>query len=310
MSMHVVRDQRAILGECLLWQAQSASWWWVDIDGQSLYCWQVESDVLRSFALPEKIGSFVFCQSGKLLLGLAKRVVLFDPLFDPRFESCSEQLQTVAEVETHLPDTRINDGRTDRAGNYVFGTIDQQIPRQAIASFYQYSPVHGLRRLALPNVAIANSICFSVDGKTMYFSDTPSRRIMQCAYDAESATVGEPTLFAETEEGAFPDGSVIDRQGCLWNAQWGAAQIVKYAPDGSVMRRVPVPVKNPTCPAFGGADLDILMVTSSRKDMSEHELQQMPQAGGLFQLTAGEVARNTGLLDAVFEDRIYEGETQ
>lgn len=295
MNMSLALDQRAILGESLLWQAQTASWWWTDIDAQVLHRWQPTTGLVRSFAMPDKLGSFVFCRSGKLLLGLAKQVAWFDP--------ASEELTPLVAVELELASTRINDGRTDRAGNYVFGTIDQELPRQSIASFYQYSMAHGLRRLDLPTVAIANSICFSLDGRTLYFTDTPSRRILQCDYDAQTAQVSAPRLLVETEVHAFPDGSVVDNAGCVWNAQWGAAQIVQYAPDGSVLNRIAVPVKNPTCPAFGGAQLDHLMVTSSRKDMSAEELVQMPLAGALFQL---ESKAATGVLDTLFSDLFSE----
>lgn len=289
--MSLALDQRAILGESLLWQTQTASWWWTDIDAQVLHRWQPETGLLRTFAMPEKLGSFVFCASGKLLLGLAKQVAWFDP--------ASEELTPLVAVELELASTRINDGRTDRAGNYVFGTIDQQLPRQPIASFYQYSSAHGLRRLDLPKVAIANSLCFSLDGRTLYFTDTPSRRILQCDYDAETAQVSAPRLLVETETHAFPDGSVVDSAGCIWNAQWGAAQIVQYGSDGSVLQRIAVPVKNPTCPAFGGTEFDHLMVTSSRKELSAEELVQMPQAGSLFELS---MTSTRGVADAQFKD--------
>ncbi|MBI3711951.1 MAG: SMP-30/gluconolactonase/LRE family protein [Burkholderiales bacterium] len=291
MKMSVAIDQRAILGESLLWNAATATWWWTDIDAHFIYCRTSGGEAVQSFAMPDKVGSFVFCTSGKMLLGLAKQLAWFD--------TQTGAVTPFLDVETELASTRINDGRTDRAGNYVFGTIDQQLPRQPIASFYQYSSAHGLRRLDLPKVAIANSLCFSLDGRTLYFTDTPSRRIMQCDYDAQTAQVSEPRLFVETEAHAFPDGSVVDSAGCVWNAQWGAAQIVQYAPDGCVLQRIAVPVKNPTCPAFGGAELDYLMVTSSRKDMSADELAQMPQAGSLFELS---MTSTRGVADARFKD--------
>lgn len=291
MKMSVAIDQRAILGESLLWNAATASWWWTDIDANFIYCWKSGSETVQSFAMPDKVGSFVFCTSGKMLLGLAKQLAWFD--------TQTGEVSPFLEVETELATTRINDGRTDRAGNYLFGTIDQQLPRQPIASFYQYSSAHGLRSLDLPKVAIANSLCFSLDGRTLYFTDTPSRRILQCDYDAETAQVSAPRLFVETEAHAFPDGSIVDSAGCVWNAQWGAAQIVQYAPDGRVLQRIAVPVKNPTCPAFGGAELEHLMVTSSRKDMSAEELAQMPQAGSLFEL---KMAETKGVADARFKD--------
>ncbi len=106
--------------------------------------------------------------------------------------------------------------------------------------------------------------------------------------------------FAQVEgDNAFPDGSTIDAEGCLWNAQWGAYRIVRYAPDGSVMRVLELPVKNPTCPAFGGTDMRTLMVTTARSGMSRDELLQMPLAGSLFAI---EVPDCAGIADALFDD--------
>lgn len=133
----------------------------------------------------------------------------------------------------------------------------------------------------------------------MYFTDTCSRQIVQCDYDAERAVVSHVRLFTETQMYAYPDGSVIDSEACLWNAQWGAGQVVRYAPDGRELQRITVPVKNPTCPAIGGDNLDVLMVTSSRKDMSDQELLNMPDAGALFSI---QLEQSLGVPDALFED--------
>ena len=165
-------------------------------------------------------------------------------------------------LETDLPSTRTNDGRTDRAGNFVFGTLNEQPDRSPIGSFYQYSKRHGLRRLALGGVAIPNSICFSPDGRTMYYCDSLSGRILQCRYDAESAEVSDLRPFAEFGAGrGLPDGSIVDADGCLWNAEWGAAVVRRYTPAGTLDREIAVPAKNPTCPAFGGRDLTELYVS-------------------------------------------------
>lgn len=283
--------QQAILGESLVWDSQRQCWWWTDIEASAIYRWRESYVAPTMYSMPDRVGSFVLCQSGKILLGMTKSLALFD--------ISTRRVEQLVQVETDLPSTRVNDGRTDRAGNYVFGSIDQSTTREAIAHFYQYSLRHGLRQLDLPAVAIANSICFSLDGNTMYFCDTVSQRILQCNYDAASATVSHIRLFAETEAHAYPDGSVIDSQGCLWNAQWGASRVVQYAPDGRVLQILNLLAKNPTCPAFGSAGLHQLVLTSSRKDMSALELQEMPDAGGLFAIRLPNVQ---GVTDTLFND--------
>lgn len=302
--MTLALRQQAILGEGLLWHAGAQRWWWTDIEASALHAWSPEDGAPRHYPLPDRLASLAFCRSGRLLLGLAKQLS-FASLADGANGASQLHLHPLVAVDAAEPRTRVNDGRTDRRGYFVFGTLNEASDRRPIGSFYQYSAQHGLRRLALPAVAISNSICFSLDGKTMYFTDTPSRRIMRCDYDAESAQVANVRLFAPVaDDHAYPDGSVIDRDGCLWNAQWGAGRVVQYAPDGRVLRTVPVPAKNPTCPAFGGPGLEQLMVTTSRQDMTDEERARYPLAGSLFWL---EAAGTGGVADTLFDDDLARG---
>ena len=299
-TMQLAFLQRATLGEGLQWHAPTASWWWTDIEGAAIHAWNPETKEAASYKMPDRVGSFVHCRSGRVVAGMAKWLGMVTL---PQDAARPPQIQTLVAVDAAEPRTRINDGRTDRRGYYVFGTMNEAPERRPIGSFYQYSQRHGLRRLALPAVAIANSICFSLDGATMYFADTMERRIMQCDYDAEAAQVGAPRLFAEVNEPqAWPDGSIIDAEGCLWNARWGGARVVRYAPDGTELLVLQVPVKNVTCPAFGGADYAQLMVTTARQEMNAEELEQMPEAGSLFTLAE---AGFKGVPDALFDDEGY-----
>jgi L-arabinonolactonase len=146
---------------------------------------------------------------------------------------------------------------------------------------------------------IPNSICFTLDGKTMFFCDSPTGRIRQCDYDAESASVANIREFVHFGEGnGLPDGSVVDSEGCLWNAVWGAGVVRRFDPRGTLMAEIPVPSKNLTCVAFGGDSLDQLFVTSSRQEMSEAELNAAPTSGGVFLL----LPHARGVADAMFQD--------
>lgn len=294
LSMPCLLAQPALLGESLLWDSARQCWWWTDIEASAIYRWRESYVAPTLYQTPDRVGSMVICRSGKILLGMAKSLALFD--------IASRQVTPLITVEADMPTTRVNDGRTDRDGNYVFGTLDQAQPRTAIAHFYQYSLQHGLRQLDLPAAAIANSICFSLDGRTMYFCDTVTQCIQQCDYDAAKATVSNIRLFVQTEAHAYPDGSVIDSQGHLWNAQWGAGRVVQYAQDGQELQRIHLAAKNPTCPAFGSAGLNQLVVTSSRKEMSEAELLEMPEAGGLFGMQLSSVQ---GVAETLFNDDGY-----
>ena len=292
--------QTATLGEGLQWHAPSRRWWWTDIESSVLHAWSPHNGAALSCSLPDRLGCFAHARSGRLILGLAKRLCLGTLADLSAAGSAHMGLEPLAAVDALEPRTRINDGRTDRRGYFVFGTLNEARERRPIGSFYQYSMQYGLRRLALPAVAISNSICFSLDGRTMYFCDTVTQTISQCDYDAESAQVANIRPFVHMDDkDAWPDGSVIDAEGCLWNAQWGAARVLRYASDGSVLQRVALPVKNPSCPALGGDALDQLMVTTARQDLSREQLSAMPRSGSLFGL---KLPGSLAVLDELFDD--------
>ena len=281
----LIVDCRSTLGEGLVWCTRRHAVLWTDIEGSRLWMHRPVEHETRSWTLPDRLGSFALCSSGTLLLGLAKGLAFADPDNTP---GDTLAVTPLVDVDAVLQ-TRINDGRADRAGNFVFGTMSEDF-KTAQGSFYQDSSRHGLRRLAIDHVIIANSVCFSPDGGTMYFCDSPRRRIMQCDYDADSARVSRIREFADlASHRGFPDGSTVDADGHLWNAEWGAFVVRRYTPDGRIVRQIGVPVKNPSCVVVGGLNLDELFITTARQEMKPHELDAMPEAGGLYRAALGDV---------------------
>jgi sugar lactone lactonase YvrE len=288
-------DCRCTLGEGIVWWTPRRALLWTDIEASCL--WIRDTSGPRTIRLPSRLGSLAPCASGALLLGLEHG------LFQAHLDDTSPggiRLAPLSDVEADQPSTRLNDGRTDRAGNFVFGTMNQDDGHPATGSFYQWSTASGLRRLDLPRIGIANSICFSPDGGTMYFCDSPRQRIMACRYDAGSAAVSDIHLFAELgASDGFPDGSIVDADGCLWNAAWGAGVVRRYRPDGSIEREVSVPAKNPTCPVLGGDGSNELYITTARQEMTASELERTPEAGGVYRAVFDDVR---GLPDRPFAD--------
>lgn len=294
VQLELALPQTATLGEGLLWR--DGRWWWTDIQGATLNAWRPGEAAALACKLPDRLGSFAHCRSGRVLLGLTQRIAL--ATLGDGLEL--GQLQTLAPVDAAEPRTRINDGRTDRRGNFVFGTLNEAQDKRPIASFYQFSMRRGLRRLALPAVAIANSICFSLDGRTMYFCDSLAQRIQCCDYDADTAQVAHLRDFVAMDRAdAWPDGSVIDAEGCLWNAQWGAGRVARYDPDGRLMAVHTAPAAHTSCPALGGDGLDQLMVTTARAELGKAALAAQPLSGSLFGLR---LDRPLAVPDALFED--------
>jgi L-arabinonolactonase len=154
-----------------------------------------------------------------------------------------------------------------------------------VGGFYRLNHDLSLERLPLPGVAISNSVAFSPDGGTMYFCDSPSRSIQCCDYGDELGNVRHFVTLDDAR--GEPDGSAVDRDGGLWNAQWGLGRVVRYTPTGQLDRIIDVPALQPTKPAFAGTDFSALYITSARDGLDQAALASQPYAGALFVADAG-----------------------
>lgn len=285
-TLSLLLDTKNVLGEGVLWCERSQQVYWTDIQAQRLHCYHPESRRHRTWIMPERLGCFAFTNNEHiLLLGLATRLAFFD-LY-------TEALSDICPVENNLPTTRINDGRCDRQGRFVFGTMDESQEKTAIGSFYRLNTDLQLERLPLPHCAIANGICFSVDGTTMYFCDSMERRIFSWT-DYALGETSSIRVFADlradprTKYGA-PDGATVDADSFLWSAHWGGSRVVRYTPNGEIDRILSLPVSQPSCISFGGPQLNEMFVTSASESLSAERLANEPLAGGLFHATLNEL---------------------
>jgi L-arabinonolactonase len=187
-------------------------------------------------------------------------------------------IETIMPVEEGMP-TRINDGKCDRDGRFVFGTKREVPEAGAIGGFYRLNADLSLERLPLGNCEISNSIAFSPDGSRMYYCDSLSREIRVCDYDSFE---NQRVFVKLSDATSLPDGSAVDSDGGLWNAQWGGSCVVRYDADGVETERVDVPTTQPSCVAFGGAKLGTLYITSARVELDADALQRDVHAGGVF----------------------------
>ena len=247
---------------------------WTDIAASRLYAYDPGTGAVSEHELPARLCCFALTQEpGVLLLALDTYLA--------RFDASDGTLHKLTDIEPGLPGTRANDGRCDRGGNFIFGTLNENGPEQ-VASFWRYSHAGALTRLALPKAAITNSICFSPDGETMYFTDSPTGRIMACDYNSDTGDIGRIRGFAELDAGLEPDGSTIDAEGFLWNAQWAGSRVVRYAPDGSVDATISLPARQPSCVSFVGPELDRMVITSAYKGLDDAVVKAEPSNGAIF----------------------------
>jgi sugar lactone lactonase YvrE len=261
------------LGEGVLWDGETQTLWWTDIHERKLFRHDYRARRMETIATQERLCSFGFVRdSGKLIAAFESGLALYDP--------ASGAVEWLARPESRTG-IRFNDGRVDRQGRFWAGTMMEADVSQGSANLYSFAG-DGTLQTKETGITISNGICWSPDSTRFYFSDSPLRTIFVYDFDLPSGVISNKRVFARTPEGAYPDGANVDEEGFLWSAHWGAGQVVRYAPDGTVDRTIDVPASQPTCIAFGGPGLDLLFVTSARDGLKADALLRHPSAGDVF----------------------------
>jgi L-arabinonolactonase len=274
----LVLDCRNEHGEGVLWNPADGRVWWTDIHGRRLWRYDPASGDFDSIAMPDRACCFAPRQNGGFIVAFAKEVAFFDPE--------SGAVDPIHRFEPDNPDTRLNDGRTDRQGRFVAGGMDEKSDKR-VSTVIRIDP-DGSVTTILNGVGCANSTCFSPDGQQMYFADSSVGAIWSYDYDPVAGIPSNRRVLKDfAGEGGIPDGSCVDAEGAVWNAVWEGRRVVRIMPDGTVDRTIEVPTLKVTCCAFGGADLDTLYITTSRLGLKPEELAAEPMAGALFAFRPG-----------------------
>ena len=278
MTKAALYDSRiCALGEGPFWHPLRQQLFWFDIVGKRLLT-QIDG-APHHWQFDEHVSAAGWIDHDRLLI--ASQTALFQ--FDLRDASRSD----ICPLEADNPLTRSNDGRADPQGGFWIGTMGLGAEKDAGAIWRYYRGE--LRRLFAP-ITISNSICFAPDGRCAYFTDTRRGEIMRVKLDAQGWPEGAPSLFIDcADQPGHPDGSVVDADGNLWNAQWGAWRVAKFAPDGSFVSAIEVGGAHSSCPAFGGADFSDLYITTALENLSDADAAKSDDNGKVF------VARGVGI---------------
>ena len=265
------------LGECVLWRALDQTIWWTDITECRLYRLTWPGLVLSVFPTPERVGSFAFIEENteKILVALATGFAFFTPK-----TGHVDWLSRPAELSQGI---RLNDGRVDPMGRFWAGSMREHNnidPDNAQVGLYRVGQ-NLAADFVYGGLNISNGICWSSDEKTMYFADSSAQEIYQCPYDIVSGSLGSVSVLAKIESG-HPDGAVTDVDGRIWSAIWGGAQLLCLSGNGKILSQIDLPILQPTCPAFGGPNNDLLFVSSARQGLTSPELEKYPKSGSLM----------------------------
>jgi sugar lactone lactonase YvrE len=282
----VVVEAGAELGERPVWDPRGSCLTWVDINAGRLHRYtpgdgdQVVLE-LSADGRPIAIGAAAHRSGGGYVLAAADGFRLVGP--DGGSEAGPWRPPGMPD------DVRFNDGACDPAGRFWAGTVARDA-RPGAGALYRLDP-DGAITTVLQGVTESNGLGWSPDGAILYFIDSgePEPRVRAFDYDPDTGRIGwEPYDLIPFPPGpAVPDGLVVDAEGCLWVAMWGAGQVRRYAPSGGLLATLPVPVSRPTCPGFGGPGLADLYLTTAWEGMDEQQRAAEPLAGHLLRTRPG-----------------------
>lgn len=275
VKIEVFSETREKLSEGPLWDEAGQRLYWIDSYGPAIHSCNIGGDARRSWSLPEPIGSMALRARGGAVVALRSGFFLLD--FD------SGALRQLEQCHPGVLRTRLNDGKTDRRGRFLAGSMDHE-ESEPIGTLFSLDQNHALSVLDQGFVC-SNGPCFSPDGKTLYFADSFRRVIYAYDYDQDEGRVRGRRIFA-TLEGfqGYPDGATVDAEGYLWCVEVYAGRLLRFDPAGVLERLIGLPVFSSTSIAFGGPNLDIAFVTSmARPFAGRYPLEK--EAGMLFAIS-------------------------
>jgi sugar lactone lactonase YvrE len=267
-------DSRCELGEGVFWHPLVERLFWFDILNKTLFSATDGGIMVDRFTFDSTVTAAAVIDDDTLAIASADGIY--------RLELSTDTREIIVPLEADKPGNRSNDGRVGPSGAFWIGTMSLK-DAAATPSGSLYHVRGGEVTTLLDGIHVPNATCFAPDGRTAYFTDGVTRIIRKVAIDKETGMpTGSWQDFAKVDAPAEPDGAVTDSEGFVWNAQWNAGTVIRFAPDGRVDRVVKVPVSRPTCPAFGGKDLKTLYITSARTGLTPEQLEKEPLAGGVF----------------------------
>jgi L-arabinonolactonase len=273
MQIETVVNCKTVLGEGPLWDVAEQKLYWIDSYGQQIFRAAANGSGVEHWTVPQKIGSMALREAGGAVIALATGIYTFDFL--------SGESRLLADLDRGQPHIRLNDGKVDRDGRFLFGSMDTT-EQEPAGILYRLEP-DGNATPIDDGITVSNGPCWSPDGSIFYFADSRSRAIWAYDYDRATGSVANKRRFALfAEEDGLPDGATVDVEGYVWSAGVYKGKLLRFKPDGSLDLRIEMPVQCVTSVMFGGPALDTLYVTSMARPPVPDGPQDGPLGGNLF----------------------------
>jgi len=263
---------RCTLGEGTLWVKEHNSIYFTDIKKKKIFSFNLKSKKKKIFKVNKEIGFVSHIKKNIFILGLQGEL---------RIQNLkSKKIIKSIPIESNLKLNRINDGKTDPAGNLWFGTMDNLERKIERGSLYKLDKNLKLTKVD-KNYIITNGPAF-IDKYNFYHTDSSKKIIYKIKIESSNKIISKKVFKKLSPEEGSPDGMTLDKNNNLWVAHFHGACISVFNSKAKLIHKIKFPAKNVTNCTFGGQNNSELFVTTATKGMSKAEMRKFSYSGYLF----------------------------
>jgi sugar lactone lactonase YvrE len=272
-AIHLYGSQ-CTLGEGPYWHKSRKSFFWVDIECSTLFEYDMKSGKVKTWDFKHRLSLVLEGKEDDLILAMGLKIA--------RFDLKSEKLEWLATIENDITHNRCNDGKCDAKGRLWIGTMNLQF-KDGEGSFYSLDQDLTLKK-HLDQITISNGMAWTPDNQTLYYIDSPTQQVNAYHFDLEKGAIAFERIAIQIPISmGTPDGMCIDQEGKLWVGHYGGYGVYRWDPvSGVLIEKVDLPAPNVTSCAFGGENMDTLLVTTARENLNESQLEEYPLSGDVF----------------------------
>jgi D-xylonolactonase len=276
MKIEMLADYACVVGEGPLYHAGENAVYWTDIDTGRLFRLDVATGAHAQIYKGDMVGGFTIQADGSLLLFMDRGAI--------RVFRQGQITETIHEEIPAERESRFNDVITDPHGRVFCGTMPTG---ETLGRLYRLD-TDGSLTVVLEGIGCSNGMGFTADHRTFYYTDSETREIFAFDYDVRTGSIThQRTLITTSPNDGVPDGMTVDAAGNLWTAKWGGGGVACYAPDGTFLYKLEMPVAICSSVVFGGADYSDMYITTAGGD---HKAENGEYSGALFRVRCLELA--------------------
>jgi sugar lactone lactonase YvrE len=272
-AVEVIANDRNLTGESPVWSEREGALYWLDTRVPRIYRVHLATGKRDDWECPAKVNAIGTMRGG--LVCSTKDGILY-------FDIATGSYAKGVDPEANDPHSRANDGKVDRAGRFWFTSMEDD-GKTPTGNVYRLDADRTAAKID-GGYSVPNGVGWSPDDTRMYLGDTRANTIFVFDFDRVSGTVRNKRPFVQLAGDGSNDGLCVDSRGYVWSARVNAGAVARFAPDGTLDQRIPLPVSRPTSVILGGDDLRTLFITSACRTLSEEQLLAQPLAGALLAL--------------------------